>query len=160
MNSEETFTYADRLGQFFASYSSIPPVAGRLLGYLIVCKPEWQSINELASALRASRSAVVGAVQVLENRHAVKRIRVAGNRNDLISFDIVGFESRGFDATAYLLMAAIFKEGLTSVEDASGERQSHLQELIDFAEFLADRMPLLQRDWLEQRNSRRENVST
>jgi DNA-binding transcriptional regulator GbsR (MarR family) len=160
MNSEETLACADRLGRFFASYSSIPPVAGRLLGYLIICTPEWQSINELARALKASRSAIVGAAQVLENRGVVKRTRVAGNRNDFISFDIVGFESRGFDATAYLQMAALFHEGFTFVKDASVERQSHVQELMEFAQFLADRMPLLQRDWLEKRDSARENVST
>jgi hypothetical protein len=159
MNSEEALAYADRLGRFFASYSSIPPVAGRLLGYLMIATPEWQSINELASALKASRSAIVGAAQVLENRGVVKRTRVAGNRNDLISFDIVGFESRGFDATAYLQMAALFKEGFPSVEGASGERQAHLQELIEFAQFLAERMPLLQRDWLEHRDDGRKHVS-
>jgi DNA-binding transcriptional regulator GbsR (MarR family) len=159
MNGEAKLSYTDRLGQFFASYSGIPPVAGRLLGYLIVCKPERQSINDLASALKASRSAIVGAAQLLENRHVVKRTRVAGNRNDLISFDVDGFENRGFDATAYLQMATLFKEGFSYVNDTAVERQSHLQELVDFAQFLAERMPILQKDWLEYRDSRRENIA-
>jgi DNA-binding transcriptional regulator GbsR (MarR family) len=157
MNSEASLSYADRLGQVFARYSSVPPVAGRLLGYLIICKPEQQSINELASALKASRSAIVGAVQLLEARHVVKRTRAAGDRNDLIYFDINGFESRGFDASAYLQMAALFHEGLMLVKGDSEERQSHVQELIDFAQFLAERMPLLQKDWHETRDSKREN---
>ena len=159
MNREAELSYADRLGQFFASYSGIPPVAGRLLGYLIVCQPERQSINELASAIKASRSAVVGAAQLLENRHVVKRSRVAGNRNDLISFDADGFENRGFDAAPYLQMAALFKDGYSYVNDAAVERQSHLQELVDFAQFLAERMPILRKDWLEHRARRRENTS-
>ena len=159
MNRETELSYADRLGQFFASYSGIPPVAGRLLGYLIVCRPERQSINELASAIKASRSAIVGAAQLLENRHVVKRSRVAGNRNDLISFDVDGFENRGFDAAAYLQMAALFKEGHSYVKDGAVERQSHLGELVDFAQFLAERMPLLRKDWLEHRDRTRENIS-
>ncbi len=159
MNSEAALSYADRLGQFFASYASIPPVAGRLLGYLIVCQPERQSINDLASALQASRSAIVGAAQLLENRHVIKRNRVAGNRNDLISFDADGFENRGFDASAYLQMAALFKEGFAYVQDASVERQSHMQELVDFAQFLAERMPLLRKDWLEHRDRRRKHIA-
>src|SRR5215469_10400616 len=130
MNREAELAYADRLGQFFASYSGIPPVAGRLLGYLVVCQPERQSINELASALQASRSAIVGAAQLLEHRHVVKRTRVAGNRNDLFSFDADGFENRGFDATAYLQMAALFNEGFTYVKDTSMERASQVQELV------------------------------
>jgi hypothetical protein len=135
MNDVAELSYTDRLGQFFANYSGIPPVAGRLLGYLIVCKPERQSINDLASALKASRSAIVGAAQLLENRRVVKRTRVAGNRNDLISFDVDGFENRGFDATAYLQMATLFKEGFSYVNNTAVERQLHLQELVDFAQF-------------------------
>src|SRR5262249_8476744 len=119
-------------------------------------KPEQQSVNELARALKASRSAIVGAVQLLESRRVVKRTRVAGDRNDLICFDISGFENRGFDATAYLRMAALFHEGLAFVEGASAERQSQLQELTRFAEFLAERMPRLQKDWRETRDSKRE----
>ena len=111
------------------------------------------------SALKASRSAIVGAAQLLENRHVVKRTRVAGNRNDLISFDADGFENRGFDATAYLQMTTLFKEGFSYVNNTALERQLHLQELVDFAQFLAERMPILQKDWLEHRDSRRENIA-
>ena len=72
---------------------------------------------------------------------------------------IHGFENRGFDATAYLQMADLFKEGVSYVKDAAIERQSRLQELVDFAQFLAERMPLLRKDWLDHRDSRRENIS-
>lgn len=152
MNIESQLAYANSLGQFLARYSSIPPVAGRLLGFLIVCEPEQQSINELARALKASRSAIVGAVQILENRQVVKRVRLAGNRNDLISFDLGGFETRGFDVTAYAQLGALFKAGL-AIQPMSTESQTRLQELADFAEFLSEHMPLLQKKWLRYRNT-------
>ena len=39
-------------------------MAGRLLGYLLVCNPAAQSIDELSDALLASRSAIAGAIKL------------------------------------------------------------------------------------------------
>lgn len=157
MKINTLLTYADHAGHFYARYYSIPPIAGRLLGYLTVCEPEQQSINELADTLMASRSAIVGAVQVLENVHIVKRERAAGKRNDLISVDASSFEGRGFDGSVYKAQAALFKEGLSLIKKSPTERQEQLEELVHFTEFLAARMPALQKEWYKQRNAIKEN---
>ena len=41
-------------------------MVGRVLGYLLVCDPSAQTIAELSDALLASRSAITGALNVLE----------------------------------------------------------------------------------------------
>lgn len=151
MPNEQLLAFADQVGQHFVRNSSIPPIAGRLLGYLIVCDPQQQSINELAVALKASRSAIVGAVQVLEHRGVIERVRQAGSRNYLVSFDADGYKSRGFDGTAYTRLASLFKEGLELVGSASTQRVARLQELVGFSEFLAKRMPLLQEEYSQWR---------
>src|SRR5690242_6766337 len=51
---------------------------GNRVGYLAVCDPPQQTIDELAEALLASRSAITGAVKLLEGYRAVRRERVAG----------------------------------------------------------------------------------
>jgi predicted transcriptional regulator len=43
----------------------VSPMAGRVVGYLLVCEPAWQRIDELATALQASRSAAALAVKDL-----------------------------------------------------------------------------------------------
>jgi DNA-binding transcriptional regulator GbsR (MarR family) len=101
MNKEEQLLYTEHIGRFYTRRYGFPPMVGRLLGYLTVCVPEKQSINELADALMASRSAIAGAVQTLEDYHLVNRTRAAGLRSDSISIDPSGLEGRGFDATAY-----------------------------------------------------------
>ena len=154
MNNDRLLSYVDRAGQFYSHYSSISPVAGRLLGYLTICEPEQQSINQLTVALKTSRSAIVGAVQVLENRHIVKRMRFAGSRNDLISFYAAAFENRGFDGTAYVELANLFKEGINLLNTKSPERHTQLEELVQFSKFLAKRMPLLQKEWYTQRDAK------
>jgi DNA-binding transcriptional regulator GbsR (MarR family) len=156
MNTDALLTYADHAGHFYARHYGISPMAGRLFGYLIVCEPEKQSINELADALMASRSAIVGAVQVLENAHIVKRTRTAGQRYDTISVDATSFEGNGFDAMVYKEQAALFREGLSLLKGATEERQAQLEELVYFAEFLAERMPVLQKEWYKQRDTMRK----
>ena len=54
-------------------------MVGRVLGYLLVCEPRDQSIAELSEALLASRSAITGALDVLERLHAIRRSRAAGS---------------------------------------------------------------------------------
>jgi len=154
MNKDEQLIYADHVGRFYARRYGFSPMTGRLLGYLTVCVPEKQSIIELADALMASRSAVAGAIQTLENYHLVKRTRAAGQRSDSISLDPAGLEGRGFDATTYQEQAALFREGLTVLKgEISDQRASLLEEAAALAEFLAEQMPALQKEWHKQRDA-------
>jgi hypothetical protein len=156
MDRDMQLTYADHVGRFYARHFGFPPMAGRLLGYLTVCVPEAQSINALADALLASRSAVTGAVQTLEHYQLVKRARAAGERSDSIRIDPAGLESRGFDAARYQEQAALFRHGLRILSsEAPDQRSVLLEEAIALAEFLAEQMPALQQAWHTQRDARR-----
>src|SRR5271165_4776604 len=101
MPTDAEITFADHTGRFYARRYAFPPMVGRLLGYLAVCDPPEQSIAELAEALVASRSAIAGAVKVLETIHAVRRTRVAGERMDRVRIDLSSPESLGMDITEY-----------------------------------------------------------
>lgn len=156
MSKDKQLTYADHVGRFYARHFGFPPMAGRLLGYLTVCVPETQSISALADALLASRSAITGAIQTLENYQLVKRTRAAGERSDSISIDPAGLESRGFDATRYREQVSLFQEGLLVLSgEAPDQRALLLEEAAALAEFLAEQMPALQRAWHAQRDALR-----
>lgn len=68
---------------------------------LAVCDPPEQSIGELADALLASRSAITGAVKILETSHVVRRTRAAGERMDRVRIDLSSPQSLGMDVTEY-----------------------------------------------------------
>lgn len=87
MATDAQLAFADQAGSFYAREYGFPPVTGRVLGYLTVCDPAQQTINELAETLLASRSAITGAVRQLEGFHAVRRTRAAGDRLDRVSLD-------------------------------------------------------------------------
>ena len=112
MPTDAEITFADHMGRFYARRYAFPPMVGRLLGYLAVCDPPEQSIGELAEALLASRSAIAGAVKVLETTHAIRRTRVAGERMDRVRIDLSSPQSLGMDISEYEELSELAREGL------------------------------------------------
>jgi hypothetical protein len=149
--TDAEITFADHMGRFYARRYGFPPMMGRLLGYLAVCDPPEQSIGELADALLASRSAIAGAVKVLETQHSVRRTRVAGERMDRVRIDVSSPESLGMDASEYQELAELTREGLEVLHDAPPERRALLLEMSAFADFLVEQMPLLGQAWEARR---------
>jgi hypothetical protein len=149
--TDAEITFADHMGRFYARRYAYPPMVGRLLGYLAVCDPPQQSIGELADALLASRSAISGAVKALESTHAVHRVRTAGERMDRVRIDLSSPRSMGLDISEYEEMSELAREGLQVVRDATAERRAVMVEMAAFADFVLERIPVLQREWEARR---------
>ena len=47
MPKDEELIFADHVGRFYAREHGFPPMAGRLFGYLMICDPQQQTIEEL-----------------------------------------------------------------------------------------------------------------
>jgi len=155
MPRDEEITFADHLGRFYARRYAFPPMVGRVLGYLLVCEPRDQSIAELSEALLASRSAITGALDVLERMHAVRRSRAAGERMDRVSVDFSSAQAQGFDVTEYQELGELAREGLEVLKDAPPERRATLLELEAFADWLVERTRELKKEWEAHRDALR-----
>jgi DNA-binding MarR family transcriptional regulator len=151
MPSDAEITFADHMGRFCARRYALPPMVGRVQGYLAVCDPPAQTIAELADALLASRSAITAAVNALEAMHSVRRTRTAGERMDRVRIDLSTSQSLGLDTEEYEELAALAREGLEVLADAPPERRAVLTEVSAFAEFLIDEMPKLRQGWENRR---------
>jgi DNA-binding transcriptional regulator GbsR (MarR family) len=149
--SDAELTFADHTGRFYARRYGFAPMVGRLIGYLLVCDPPDQSINELADALLASRSAIANAVKVLEGLHLLTRTRAAGERMDRVRIDFSSPQALGMDSAEYEELRGLAREGLQVLEDVPAERRAVLLEMSAFADFLVEQMPRLQKEWEERR---------
>jgi DNA-binding MarR family transcriptional regulator len=147
MPTDAQLTFADHLGRFYARRYGFAPMVGRLVGYLATCDPPEQTIAELAEALLASRSAITGAVKVLEAIGVVSRSRAAGERMDRVRIDVGSQRSLGMDITEYQEMGELAREGLEVVRDAPPERQAALRGMAALADFLVERIPVLRKEW-------------
>lgn len=148
MDRDKVLIYADHLARFYAEKYSFPPVVGRLIGYLAVCEPMEQPINDIAKTLLTSRSAINGAIKMLENLKLIKRTRPAGTRADLIGLNSLGWENTGFEPSEYIQMAALAREGLALLQNAPPERRKPLEMMASLNDFLAERLPQLYEEWL------------
>jgi DNA-binding MarR family transcriptional regulator len=155
MPSDGEITFSDHAGRLFARRYGMAPMVGRLIGYLAVCEPCEQSIGELAEALLASRSAIAGAVNTLETIGLIRRYRAAGERMDRISIDMTSSHAMGFDVSEYQEQGALAREGLELLGDVSPKRKEILREWAAFADFLVDRLPALEQEWLQRRQELR-----
>lgn len=140
--------FADHIARFYAEKYGFAPVTGRLIGYLSVCEPMEQSINEIAEALFTSRSAINGAIKTLENMQLIRRTRPAGTRADLISLNPLDWRNTGFQPSEYIQMAALGREGLELLKSASPERRQPLEMMVSMNDFLAERIPQLYDEWM------------
>jgi DNA-binding MarR family transcriptional regulator len=153
--TDAEITFADHAGRFYARQYAMAPMVGRLVGYLAVCDPREQSIAELAEALLASRSAIAGAVKTLENLGLIRRSRAAGERMDRVRISMSSTQAMGFDVSEYREQGELAREGLRAIADAPLERRAVLLEWAAFADFLVERLPLLEKDWKTYRDALR-----
>ena len=147
MPRDDELTFADHLGRFYARRYAYPPMVGRVVGYLLVCDPRDQTIGELSDALLASRTAITGALDVLERTDVIRRSRAAGERMDRVRLDMSSPQARGFDITEYQQLGDLAREGLEVLKDAPAERRAELLEMAAFADFLVDRIRAMQHEW-------------
>jgi len=154
----DEFAFLDRVADFYAREYRFPPVAGRVLGYLLICQPPEQTIAELSDALLASRSAITGAVALLASYRAVRRTRSAGQRMDHVTLDPRTLDPTGFAAAPYQEQAALAREALALLQDGNTERRSVIEEGVGLYDFLAEKMPALLTEWHTRRDGRKGNV--
>ncbi len=148
--------FADQFGRHFSRQYGMPPIAGRVAGWLLICEPPNPTLALLAEALRARRTAVNGAVDALARLSLVERSRAAGERADRVAID-PAFGSQGLDdPTEYVALAALACRGLDTLgDDAPPARRARLLELAALADFLVERSPVWAAEWRERRDTLR-----
>jgi hypothetical protein len=154
MASDAELAFIEQLGRFFARQYSLPPMTGRVAGWLMICDPPQQTAAEIAAGLGASRSAVGSAVAMLEGFQLVGLSRRPGERADRIGMRAEYWE-QSMEAPEYVELASLARAGLEAIGDAPPGRRARLAELAAFADFLADRMPALAAEWRERRDALR-----
>lgn len=155
LSEDAQLAFAGQFGQHLSQQYGIPPIAGRVAGWLLVCDPPRPTVAELAEALHASRTAVSGAVVSLERLSLVARSRAVGERADRVAID-PAFGSQSLDdPTEYIALAALARRGLETLDDAPSSQRARLLELAALADFLVERSPVWAAEWRERRDALR-----
>ena len=157
MPNADELAFTDRMAAFYAREHGFPPVAGRVLGYLLICRPPEQSIAELSTALLASRTAITGAVTLLQGYRVVSRTRTAGQRVDHVTIDPRALDPTGFAEATYREQASLARQALDLLEPGPSLRRTMLEEAAAFFDFLAEHLPQLLKEWHARRDQLTRN---
>ena len=152
MNSEEKRSrdvqqFVERASLLFEELG-VPRMAGRILGWLLICDPPYQSMGDLAEALQASKSSISTMLRLLAQSGLIERTSLPGQRRDqFVVHSSVWhniFRARMAQHTAFRTLA---EHGLALIEDRSPEQRYRLEQMRDVYAFLEREYPALLDRW-------------
>jgi len=151
ITSHRVHQFVERVGLFWENYGG-QRMAGRVLGWLLICDPPTQSITEIAEGVQASKASISNTTRMLEMIGLIERVPVRGDRASYYRM-IEGGWSRMFEAkqVALRLFRELAEEGLAVLDGTPPERRERLDELREFYEFMESEMPKIIGDWRASR---------
>jgi DNA-binding transcriptional ArsR family regulator len=72
-DDERLLEWVERVATFFGEHYGLPPITGRVLGWLLICATPEQSAGEIAEAIGASRASLTTTMRFLVGSGLVER---------------------------------------------------------------------------------------
>ena len=79
--------WVEQVAAAFAQHFGLPPITGRILGWLLICDPPEQSAGEIAAAIGASRASLTTSMRLLTVGELVRRSHRPGQRTTYYRID-------------------------------------------------------------------------
>jgi DNA-binding transcriptional regulator GbsR (MarR family) len=79
--------WVERVATFCAEQYGMPPITGRILGWLMICDPAEQSAAEIAEAIGASRASLTTNMRLLTVSEYVRHSTRPGERTNYYRID-------------------------------------------------------------------------
>jgi len=126
--------------------------AGRVLGWLLLCDPPHQTMDDLVKALHISKSSVSTATRQLIQVGLIERVSLPGERRDFYRIG-PGIWTRTMQSGLVQIttLRQLAEKGLALLSEESPERRQRLQEMRDMYAFFEREMPLLLAQWEAER---------
>jgi DNA-binding transcriptional regulator GbsR (MarR family) len=151
--NEREATFVEAMGRMLGQ-SGLPPIAGRMWGWLLICEPPQQSAADLAEHLHASRGSISGAARVLETAGLVRRATRRGDRREY--FNVPPGFTRAFVESQVPRLRAfrqLTEEGLELLNDRPASVRERVQEVHDLYEYFEQVYPRMLEQFNEERAS-------
>ncbi|NBH03351.1 transcriptional regulator [Amycolatopsis sp. SID8362] len=137
---EQVLEWVERVAMFCTAEYGVPPIAGRVLGWLMICEPAEQSADEIGAAIGASRASLATNMRVLVDGGFVRRRTKPGERTHYFRMVDDAWETvvrrRVTSLTAFRDVAA---EGM-SLAGADSPRANRLRAAHDVYDWMAKRL--------------------
>lgn len=137
---ERLLEWVEQVAMFCSSEYGVPPIAGRILGWLMICDPAERSAEDIAGAIGASRASLATNMRVLTDAGFVRRRTKPGERTNYYRMDDDAWETvvrRRVASLAAFRDLTVTGMELTGTGTARAER---LQAAHDVYDWMAKRL--------------------
>jgi len=144
--------FVEELGIVFEQ-TGLPRMAGRIYGRLLISHPAYQSANELASALMASRGSISTTTRLLIQLGLIERFSLPGVRRDYFNIQSdasIKLLKHGIEEEIRMIHQ-LAKSGLELVQDS--ESRKALEDLRNMYAFFGDEFLKLMERWQQIKNN-------
>ncbi|HUL57724.1 MAG TPA: MarR family transcriptional regulator [Anaeromyxobacteraceae bacterium] len=134
----------------------LPRMAGRIFGWLLVCEPPEQTMEQLAGALQGSKASMSTMTRLLVTAGLVERVRPPGARRDGFRIPHDHWTNMWRSRTQALsAAAAVIARGRALVAGRPAEARRRLDEIHDLYRWFEKEYPRLLSRWERERRPRR-----
>ena len=121
-----------------------PRMAGRIMGWLLICDPPYQSTSELAQMLGASKASISTMTRLLLQMGLIERVGVPGHRRDHFRIKAGAWtELLRQQMDEVSAGRRLGDRGLELLEGKSADLKQRLKEVRDWYVFLEEEFPAL-----------------
>lgn len=140
--------FAEEVGIAFEQ-TGLPRMAGRILGWLLVADPPHQSMEQLTTALKASKGSISTMTRLLIHHGLIERVSLPGVRHDYFRLCSDAWQHMiGRGLTGEIRMfRQLAERGLRLLSDKTPVTRTWLEEMLDVYAFLEKEFPALLDRW-------------
>jgi hypothetical protein len=132
----------------------LPPMAGRLLAWLMVCDPPLQTAAELARVLGASAGSISSTTRLLVQLGFVDRVAIPGQRSAAFRLcDCLGPEHLNRILVGTTEKRRLIERGVGLLEGKPGSGAQRLRDHLGFLRFIERELPTLIERWERERDA-------
>jgi DNA-binding transcriptional regulator GbsR (MarR family) len=125
-----------------------PPLAGRLLGFLMLAEPPHKTFDEITEFLQASKSAVSNTLKFLETQEMIEYITFPGDRKRYFRMRVTEWHQVILSKMDWLrMMQNQVAQVLKIRSDQYTEFNEGLQNMHELYEIFIEEMPLVVEKW-------------
>ncbi len=143
--------FVEEVGILFEQTGS-PRMAGRILGWLLISDPLYQSTGELAEALLASKGSISTMTRLLIRIGLIERVSLPGQRRDYFHIKAGAWNQMIKESLVQITaMRQLAEHGLELVEGKAPLTRQWLEEMRDMYAFFEREFPALLERWEQER---------
>ncbi|MFI2229759.1 GbsR/MarR family transcriptional regulator [Nocardia testacea] len=134
--------WVERVATFCVEEWGLPPITGRVLGWLMICDPPEQSAGAIADTIQASRASLTSNMRLLTTIGLVRKVRRPGDRTAYYRIEDDAWHKvvqRKLDSLS--AFGDIAEEGFALTEGVHAERIKAAQESLTWLRDIAARTP-------------------